>query len=364
MSDPHAKYHGLFLETSAQMFRLSGSREMKACIQDRISCAHVLGTSEFVLQEFREALGKTYRSIFEALDRLPRPSQPRTILDMWREIVELMPAFISAGGKLLSQLSMALGSKYGGRLVTAQEVSAFLIGQLAWLERQVELIDGRSIRDIGVVVDETRCCVWPTSSVAPCEASPQPECRLQRLCIENKRFRSSARHVATSSLSEAKGVRRANLGARGLKFLREIGSRPNAFGDLVIFWEVPQDWAILTRDRGFLELQANFRTDLTVVYVRWLRSRGAIPCTLELPGKRASAVAGEIVNWTSRDARVRISSTDAHLVRRRRNVQVTCTELDIKHAGRVITREVDEDAVSIGVRLDRGLGRKWMLDTQ
>src|SRR6266849_730927 len=93
------RFKGLFFETSAQIVRLlSGSPQMVRGIDDLIEAIPEVGSSRFVLSEFMAVVGGLYSSVANAIEQLDGPNRQRSILDLWKEVVEVLPYYVPGGG--------------------------------------------------------------------------------------------------------------------------------------------------------------------------------------------------------------------------------------------------------------------------
>jgi hypothetical protein len=68
-----------------------------------------------------------------------------------------------------------------------------------------------------------------------------------------------------------------------LALIELIGRKPGPFGDIIIFWEVPDGWILLTRDKTFSLLKEGMNRDLTVYYVRPPRETCNLQCVIQNP---------------------------------------------------------------------------------
>lgn len=139
----------------------------------------------------------------------------------------------------------------------------------------VFLVCGLRIRD-DLNVDGCSCCSWPAGYPGRprCEGVPADYCHLKQTVLgRRKEFLASVKTLGDSVLDEAPGLTRIYRdleSAHGLGLLRMVGSAPGDFGDVVIFWEVPERWAILTRDRSF-QLMKKHRSEIRVFRIRAMR---------------------------------------------------------------------------------------------
>jgi len=98
------------------------------------------------------------------------------------------------------------------------------------------------------------------------------------------------------------------LALEGLLLMREVGHKPNIFGDIVIFWEVPAGWTILTRDASFVILRDKHRPDILVYRIRAPRITGSTSCAIQLVSMSGSKVTGTLSNHSSSGACITCSS--------------------------------------------------------
>lgn len=269
---------------------------------------------------------------------------------MWQEVLHLVPSpFVPGGQRLLAVVSTKFAARYAGRMVPPREVVNFLNGQLAGLTRSFFVLKGAEFCESDQLADSSSCCVWPNTKIAACTDQPGPDCQLRVLCLD----RRSDFFASVTSLANARQFRESRhlsetLAAlrdlEGKLLLEQIGQHPDAFGDLIIFWEVPSNWTVLTRDRSFSFLRERHRGDIDVYHVRLPRILSGAACKVELvQAARRETVAGVLRDYTSLEACVvapralaavnaRLTVTSAPIGSRRGRVtRIDPTEIGVEH---------------------------------
>jgi hypothetical protein len=89
----------------------------------------------------------------------------------------------------------------------------------------------------------------------------------------------------------------------GKALLEFIGKHPGHVGDLIIFWEVPDGWTILSRDRAFQILTDKHRNEIDFFMVRMPRYTSSKACKLRHESE-AAEIEGVLDNYNSQGARI------------------------------------------------------------
>jgi hypothetical protein len=304
----------LFLETSAQILRLRGRHsKIRNGINDLINATRLnsgqIGTSAQVIREFHYVINGFFDAVRKRIALLDDRETDRPFEELWTEVRDdLMPMVFPGGRSLLEDLGDSLTNLYQGRLMR----SAFLDSVVATL--RVDMLRGfRAILRQTRVFDMSTCDVWepPHGSCSKCKEEPSHECRLKETAVINRgNFVASLETLAAARRAESEWIK-ANLETlRQLegKALHEfVGKHAGHVGDPIIFWEVPDGWTILSRDRTFEILRDAHRTEIKFFMVRIPRKQSGEACTLELEGI-ADAVEGTLDNYNSKGARIHAPS--------------------------------------------------------
>lgn len=297
---------GCLLETTAQIFRLLNKGSFSHSIQDSVSQFDEVGTTHFVLKEFENVACKLYDQVVAAFDDLPDQNRPQPFGDLWSEVSYQLGVYIPGGGKLLSVFAASLAEKFGARLVTPRTVSNYVRGARVVLYESFFLIGNIDLRRSGNIFDCSTCCAWKTQS---CKSSPGPLCRLKITCLDRREeFLSSVETLSSASRHESRWLREHLNQLRGLSALElmaAVAEKPNNFGDLLIFWETPANWCILTGDKSFDLLRKMHRSDLAVWHIRPLRRSIWEKCTVSKNGAQDS-VAGILENYSFKGGAIRV----------------------------------------------------------
>ncbi|HEX8501804.1 MAG TPA: hypothetical protein VF659_14570 [Pyrinomonadaceae bacterium] len=289
------------METSAQILRVAGSPMLQSGINDLVYSSGQVGTSAAVEREFENVYIRFMDSVASATRMLAGPSRSQLFEELWPEVEDLLPMFYPGGHKLLQRLTAWMFLKFGGQLVTP----TFLLGVL---EGHKEDLRAGFLGP--VVADKSSCGVWATRGSCDCAPEPGEHCRLKEICVTKRRqFVISARRLADARprRDESKWLD-ANFDrldkARGMALLEILGKHPGPVGDIVIFWEVPDGWTILTRDKTFRILQEALRARLKVYIVRLPRENSGGRCRIR-PEAAAGWEEADLLNYTPRGARIR-----------------------------------------------------------
>jgi hypothetical protein len=208
-------------------------------------------------------------------------------MGMWQEVFYLMGKYFSGGPSLFIALQAKLYEMFDNKLVTPTMLQNVLGG----LQKTAQSgFIGKSN-----LSDKSSCGVWgENGSCRRCDSEPGDACHLKDICVAmREEFLDAA-----DTLSRARREESAWLGkhmddmrqAEGKSLLELIGRHPGHVGDLVIFWEVPDGWTVLTRDRTFRILQKAHRSGIKVHILRLPRTEGGGSCRVRL--KKGGGVRG------------------------------------------------------------------------
>lgn len=292
----------LFLETTAQILRIAGTPEIQRGINELVDDSGKVGTSWFVRHEYEEVLVKFYRAVAEAARMLPHPGQDRPFEEMWREVAGNLPRFYPGGPNLFPHLNEKMNEMFRGMRVTPMELRNYLEGRGE--EARQGFIEGE-------LHDKSSCGVWVNGGSCRCDPEPGDACRLKETCVARRAdFLASAGTVAAATKCAESKWLKANLlrlyAAQGKALLELLGKHPNPVGDLVIFWEVPDGWTLLTRDRCFGILRDAHRRRLKIYIVRLPRLEGGGECVIRPETNQEMAAEATVLNYTAKDVRVRL----------------------------------------------------------
>jgi hypothetical protein len=318
----------LFLETSAQILRLQGpaliQKEIRALIDDTRKNSGRIATSAHVKRECHNVVNGFFDSVQARIALLTDPETERPIEQLWREIRDIqMPMFFSGGRSLLDDLGDYITDLYKGRWVRPK----YLDSVVATYRDRV--ISGFKAFKIDQVFDRSTCEVWESSghSCSLCDIQFSPKCRLKDTCVADRtNFLASAKTLAEAGLAESKWLKKnlETLKALEGKGLHEfLGKHPGHVGDAIIFWEVPDGWTILSRDRAFRILRDEHRKEVGFFMVRIPREKSGKPCVLR-PADAAEDVEGTLDNYNSQGARV---YAPGMTVRARQRMSIQAKEL-------------------------------------
>lgn len=288
--EPAAPSRGLaVLDTSAQIRRVFGSTRARNYIEaTAASC--VPATTTHIRREFAEVVGGCYRLLHAALNRQP-PGQFE-ISELWRMATETVrQSRIPGGPKHLSEVGMSVYSAFHGRQVEARTVANWMLGQHDLAMRAFFLFGTASI-DQTRMADCTSCCHWETGGSPRCRVEPVPaRCRLKSCSLDQRDyFEQTVATVAASRAEESAGIadalRRLQVAA-GVKYLAIICRRPNQFGDVLIFHEIPVGALFVTFDRLFGTLLAAHPKDVQIALLTEPMHRPSSPdCQFRRPNQK------------------------------------------------------------------------------
>jgi hypothetical protein len=297
---------GLFLETSAQIARLLGSQPIRDDVAQLCARFRNVGTSKFVMAEFDEVIGGLMRTVAQALRLLPDRDRERQFDELWKEASDLLPRYYS-GQSLAGLFALSMSRRLGPDPICPRYL---------WntLEAQIELLRGRFYRvgklDMAqrkTVFDRTSCCLWEVKRTRACARNDaDANCKLHQTCWTQRISFESAVERLTRTQIDEKTVLTRQLPLLALiedpfEYLMTVTRHPNAFGDILILSEVPEDWSLLTKDRAFSLLCDHQRRNIEVLMVRLPRRKMDVHA--EVKREFAGPVGGEIrvENKTSRD---------------------------------------------------------------
>jgi hypothetical protein len=326
----------LFMETSALILRLAGAPGMQRGIDELVDSAGRVGTSAAVKREFESVYVKFYDSLAEAAGMLPDPSRDRPFEALWAEMEDMLPLFYPGGHKLLSRLARMTHVELGGRFVSPEYLQNVFKAYKQKLEQE-------GIPEI--ISDKSTCGVWGGRGSCPCAPEPGDDCRLKEICVTMRSdFIASAKTLSEAGREESKWLsnnfpRLDN--AYGKELHRVLGEHPGPVGDLIIFWEVPDGWTILTRDRTFRILGEAHRRQLGVYIARRARAAGGGQCRIR-PEAAEVWDQGDLLDYDAKGVCVRAPS--AALAKGMR-VSVTSPKFGDERRGKVAYVDRDDPSV-------------------
>jgi hypothetical protein len=327
---------GLFFETTALVKNIVSGPETKGGILDSAMRFDVLATSKFARCEFEHVMMACYNTVIGSLRKYVRQNQPIPFNDLFGDALDFLPAPRVAGGEsLLAMLTVNLKDRFGNDLVTARRVILELEGELNNVLACFLVVGSREVRD-DFDLDAASCCAWPAGfpGRARCEHHPGENCRLKLSVIDKREgFFDCVRALRDSSLDEARGLKKIYQelqAAAGLKLLQMIGTYPGDFGDVIIFWEVPAGWAVLTRDRSF-KLMSKYRSDVAVYRIRARRHQLSEPVEIHFSVNRRK---GTLRNYSMSGALIHLPGPPLQL---KSYVELRSATLGVRRA-RVIRR--------------------------
>jgi hypothetical protein len=321
----------LFLETTAQFYRIAGPPSIQETIQELIDRSDKVGTSAHVKREFDYVYGGFFKSVIFNVRRLPNQSRPQNLARMWLDVFHLMPKHFPGGPYLFLSLGMLLIERLGNKLMTPTEL-------INVLEAYRESLLGRFHRG-DFFFDKSTCGVWDKPCSCQCGSEPRDACRLKEICVTMRSdFLASAKTLAGKGREESKWLKE-NLdlleALHGKALMELLGKHPGHVGDPVIFWETPDSWTILTRDLTFRILQKAHRDQgmhrdaIKVHILRLPREASGGKCTV-LPEAAVEEVDGVLIDYNAQGARVRAPAVS---VKRRQRVTIKAREFGSNGAG-------------------------------
>jgi hypothetical protein len=344
MPIPVTSDEGLFLETKAQIIRLIGSNEMKRGILDLMNDFDKVGSSQFVQNKFEAILGELYQSIADAMGRVQGQHRPQAFDDLWTEAAELLSPYIYDGLNLLSIISMKLAFRYSQRLIAPIEIKNFIEGQ------RLALLGSFLYGD--EFFDRSSCCVWQSKGLIQCSTGPSPNCRLKLICINGREeFIATIRTLASLSGEDSKWLK-TNLHnlikMSDLELMETVGSNPEHFGDLIVFWEVPDKWTILTRSETFSILQHTHRPKISIYWVRLPRIISENTCVVQTAASSRLPQQATLLNYNSMGVCI---AADGRLAKIGGEVRIMAGEFDGPQEGKIVRIETNGKKVIHGIKL-------------
>jgi hypothetical protein len=336
----------LFLETSAQIQRLVGTQQMQDGINELIYAdpKPKIGTSATVKREFDHTCIGIFRKLEQAALTLSKPASLVPFEDLLLEIKGQVGPYYPGGPDFLLYIYTKLSAKFGAQLFTVNRVRAVFDG----LKEQLKL---RFLQ--GEFFDKSSCGVWETRGTCLCDAKPGAHCLLEEIAIENREdFLASATTLAGAKREESRHIKKILDRLKtieGKALLELLGKHRAHVGDLIIFWEVPDGWTILSRDLTFKILSDKHRPSIDFYMVRLPRIQSDAPCKLR-PDDMLSDVDGVLVNHNAKGARIRAPSVT---VKERQRVTVTADEFRTNRVGEVSEFDTQSDQTpqsSFGLR--------------
>lgn len=304
----------LFLETTAQFYRIAGPPSIQRTIKELRSRSDKVGTSAHVKREFDYVYGGFFKSVTFNVGRLPNQSRPQNLARMWMDVFHLMPKRFLGGPSLFLSLGLLLIERLGDKLITPTEL-------LNVLGAYKKSLLGRFHRG-DFFFDKSTCGVWDKPCSCQCSPEPGDACRLKEICVTLRSdFLASVKTLAGKGREESKWLR-DNLdlleALHGKAMMKLLGEHPGHVGDPVIFWEAPDSWTILTRDLTFRILQRAHRDEIKVYILRLPRKASGGKCTI-LPEAAEKGIDGILIDHNSQGARIRAPTAS---VKRRQRVTI------------------------------------------
>lgn len=301
---------GLFLDTSAQITRIFGPDEIVREILNLGERHRGCYSSNHVLREFDGVMRDLFGWISAFLDRQLDVDREVKIAELIRRLTYSKPPFL-AGGDLFSIAMGSIGEHFQGGLVKPRTVANWArqqpqILRLAFFRQEAFQLASRDL------LDGAACCQWAVDHRSPvCMSEPSQErCGLRALTERNALFLPSVRTAIAAKAQEAEALRSSLQGLlhmQGLEYLREITRKYNQFGDLLIFWEVPDGWALLTKERIFRTLKDAHRPGMAVYRLSYAMQEPPSEqrsCTFQA-GRRKEWLVGELLLVGATGARFR-----------------------------------------------------------
>ena len=319
----------LFLETSAQIQRLAGSPDMRAGINLLVNAdpKPAIGTSATVKREFDHICDGLFQKLDQAALNIPK--QPASSLIPFEDLLLKIKAQVSryhpGGEDFLLFVYTKLSAKFGGQLFTVNRARNVFDGFLTWLKLgflQEEFFDKSS------------CGVWEPQGSCTCDSKPDGHCRLSEIVIENREnFLATATTLAGAKRDESprlKKILNRLETTHGKPLLELLGKNKGHVADLIIFWEVPDGWTILSRDLTFKKLGPH-RKAVDFFMVRIPRTRSDTQCKVFIDGM-AEPVDGTLINHNESGARIHAPSIT---VKKKQRITVSSPEFQVDREGDV-----------------------------
>jgi len=349
-ADPRSET-ALFLETSAQFHRLTGPDLIRDTINVMIDGSDKVGTSWYVEREFKYVYIGFFDTVAGEVRKLSHLSRPRKFWEMWLEVDYQLPKYYAGGPKvflwLSKTLSEALAEEFGNELVTPLTLLNRVVGHKEFL-----LANFIKRKDF---FNKSSCGVWDKPHSCSCGPDPDADCRLKEVGVEMRSdFLAAAETLSRSNCSESKWLKE-NLprleAAHGKALLDLMGEHRDYVSDIVIFWEVPDGWTILTRDRAFGILQEALRDEVKVYTLRLPREASGEKC--QVRPQAAPEAEGVLINYNAKGARISADPVFVKRLRKREHVTISTKEFGTDEApelgysrdGRVVYRDKKDVSV-------------------
>lgn len=300
---------GVFVETSAQFCRLVGAAELKESTNAVIRDAKRLATSEYVWDEFHSVVDSTYGAVYRAVEAATAvaPRRPVKLTELTKSVRrKLGPR--PPGGSLSHDLLEAMVAKFGDRRVPPQLVVNFVKGQRVLLVQMSEWVNHRRWSEKEILTG-CSCCSWAQTRIGYCPVQAGTgACALAKLLSGTWEDFKTCVDVVRAKRGLVEGKRLSALFPNGIdegldQVLPKVLDNPNAFGDVLIFLEVPQGWEILTRDRAHELLTKKGPRQVALKWIRPVRFQRQEPITIERDG---TSVQGTTVNVSMDDVLVHV----------------------------------------------------------
>jgi len=333
----------LFLETSAQLQRLVGTDKMQEGINALIYAEPkpAIGTSAAVKREFERICDGVFQKLEEAARTLHKP--PAAFVpfdDLLLEIKRQVGQYYPSEPELLIFIYTKLSAKFGRELFTINRVRAVFDA----LKNQLKL---GFLED--ELFDKSSCGVWD-QGFCSCDSMPGGRCRLEEIVVENREnFIASATTLAGANREESPRLQKIldRLKATEGKALGALlGKNRAAVVNLIIFWEVPDEWTILSRKLTFKILEAEHRPTVDFFMARLPRITSNTSCTIRIDGMETE-VEGKLLNHNAEGARIRAPSV---VVETGQRVTVTSQDLSGERTGEVSEFDLESDKSNFGLK--------------
>jgi hypothetical protein len=296
-----------FLETSAQVIRLTSRGNLFDDVQANIEAAENVGTSSFVNSEFLAVVGRLYDALIASANQLVGPDQPRPFARLTDELADHLPVVLPGGSlhvRVLARLRDRYVDAQSGE--TPRGLATFLLAEKANLIEAFFFVLGEDLRASSHYFRVSTCCELLEHGASlhlPMGCHICPLLTHLEGCFGE--FIGTLRILANANREESPYLlsRLAGIDTWTSVDLRgEICTRPGAYGDLLIFSEAPDHWTILTRDRTFSLLRSIRGGAVKIRTVRFPRIVVNEPCSLRRPDGTQGE--GTLMNFSGRDCRV------------------------------------------------------------
>lgn len=343
----------LFLETSAQFHRLTGPPSIQKIIKEMIDGSAKVGTSWYVEREFKFVYGKFFDTVAGEVRKLSHLSRPREFWEMWREVDYQLRQYYTGGPKLylwlVTTLSEALIEEFGNEPITPLKLLNKVVGR-----KEVLLANFVKRKDF---FNKSSCGAWDEPRSCSCGPEPDADCRLKEIGVEMRSdFLASAKTLGAADCSESKWLRENYSlleATHGKALLDLMGEHRDHVSDIVIFWEVPDGWTILTRDRSFGILKKVRRDKVKVYTLRLPRDASGQRCIIR--PEATPEAEGVLINYNAKGALVSADPVLVKKLRKRERVIISAKDFGADEApelgdsrdGRVVYRKEDASAFAV-----------------